>query len=403
MMINRRQGDEAVRLLKFVAIFATGGTERQFVNLALSLEGSRFRVHFGCLRRWGQLLEEIDGRGIPIFDYQVFTFRNLKAVRAQWRLARDIRRHGIQIVHTYGFYANVFAIPAARLAGARVVASIRDLGVYLSPRQRLMQRIVCRFADRIVVNANAIKDWLVADGCPADRIIVIPNGLDFERFRPVERTGTLHKEVGLPAGAPLVGVVGRLAPRKGLEDFLSAAAVVASRFPSARFLIVGEEVFATRGEAIWKDGSFTRELKRQVAQLGLNDRVVFTGFRPDVERILPELTVSVQPSLSEGLSNTLLESMAARVPVVSTSVGGAVEVVQDGENGLLVPPADPDSLANAICRLLDAPAFAGRLAEAGRRSVMDRFSMKRMVDSTSDLYESVLNSNGHAQMRTAEG
>ena len=256
MMINRRQGDEAVRLLKFVAIFATGGTERQFVNLALSLEGSRFRVHFGCLRRWGQLLEEIDGRGIPIFErrgcfewssgrgacrrygHDLQTLLRFLSLR-QWRLARDIRRHGIQIVHTYGFYANVFAIPAARLAGARIVASIRDLGVYLSPRQRLLQRIVCRFADRIVVNANAIKDWLVADGCPADRIIVIPNGLDFERFRPVERTGTLHKEVGLPAGAPLVGVVGRLAPRKGLEDFLSAAAVVASRFPSARFLIVG--------------------------------------------------------------------------------------------------------------------------------------------------------------------
>jgi glycosyltransferase involved in cell wall biosynthesis len=385
--------------MKFVTLFAVGGTERQFVNLALSLDPSRFAVHFGCLRRWGQLLEPIEQRGIPVFDYRVFTFRNLKAARAQLRLARDIRRHGIQIVHSYNFYANVFAIPAAKLAGACVVASIRDMGAYLSPWQRAAQRMVCRLADRIVVNANAIKDWLVADGYTADRITVIPNGLDLGRFQQ-ERTGRLHKEFGLTADSPLIGVIGRLAPRKGLEQFLSAAAIVASRFPSARFLIMGEEAPMIRGEMIAKDVTYRQELMRQAAQLGLVDRVMFTGFRADVERLLAELAVSAQPSLSEGMSNTLLESMAAGVPVVATSVGGAVEVVQDEVNGLLVPPGDPNALANAICRFLDARDFAVRLGQAGRHSVTDRFSMNRMVENTRSLYESLLEQDGPTRMRT---
>src|SRR6266487_3692712 len=151
---------EAVKLMKFVTVFAVGGTERQFVHLALALEPSQFAVHFGCLRRWGALLEPIDERGLPVIDYSVTTFRSVNALRAQWQLARDIRRHGIEIVHTYNFYANVFAIPAAKLAGAKVVASIRDMGAYLSRRQRLVQRLVCMLADQIIVNAQAIKDWL---------------------------------------------------------------------------------------------------------------------------------------------------------------------------------------------------------------------------------------------------
>jgi len=379
----------AVKLMKFVTLFGVGGTERQFVNLGLALEPSRFELHFGCLRRWGDLLEDIEARGIPVFDYNVGTFRNPRAVAAQFRLARDIRRHGIQIVHTYNFYANVFAIPAAKLAGARVVASIRDMGVYLSSKQRRVQRYVCRLADRILVNANAIKDWLVADGYDADRITVIPNGIDLARFEQPVRTGSMHREFGFPVDAPLIGVVGRMTRLKGIEDFLRAASIVASRFPSARFLIVGEG-FTVRGRIIATDDTYHRELTRLAEQLGLGDRVVFTGYRSDVERVLPELSISVLPSLSEGLSNALLESMAAGVPVVATRVGGTAEAVQDGENGLLVPSGDPESLADAVCRLLHAPALAVRLGQAGRRSVTERFSMRRMMMSTSLFYESLL-------------
>lgn len=379
----------AVKLMKFVANFGFGGTERQFMNLGLGLEPSRYEVHFGCLRMWGELLEEINARGFPVFNYNLFTFKSPGLIPAQIRLARDIRKHGIKIVHTYNFYANVFAIPAAKLAGARVVASIRDMGIYQSSRQREVQRYVCKLADRILVNAKAINDWLVSEGYDRKRITVISNGIDLSRFERRSLRGELHRELGLPAGAPLIGVVGRVTRLKGIEDFLIAAAIVAQRFPAARFLIVGSS-FTGQGRAIVTDDSYLGELARLAAALGLGERVIFTGFRDDIEQILPELSVSVLSSHSEGLSNALLESMAAGVPVVATRVGDTAEAVRDSENGLLVPPGNPDSIADAVCRLLNEPALAQRVGQAGRKSVIDRFSIKRMVEKTGDLYESLL-------------
>jgi glycosyltransferase involved in cell wall biosynthesis len=379
----------ATKILKFVAGFGWGGTERQFVNLGLGLDRHRFEVHFGCLRSFGPLLGELQAAGIPVHNYDIPSFRHPRAVAAQVRLARDIRRFGIQVVHSYGFYSNVFAIPAARLAGASVVASIRDMGVYLSPAQRIAQRWMCRFADRVLVNATAIREWLVSDGYDADRISVIPNGIDLSRFEQAA-DGRLHADLGLTASTPLIGVVGRVSRKKGLEDFLAAAAIVAPRFPDARFLIIGQPSFTPRGDKITVDGTYEDALMALATQLGVRDRVVFTGFRSDVEQILPELAISLLPSLSEGLSNTLLESMAAGVAVIATRVGGSGEVVRDSENGLLVPPSDPRSLAEAISRLLDAPDFASRLGQAARKTIVDGYSMRQLVDRTSRFYESML-------------
>lgn len=390
---------EAVKLMKFVASFGWGGTERQFVNLGLSLDPSRFAVHFGCQRRFGVLLDEINAGGIPVLNYEVPSFRHARALISQVLLARDIRQMGIQIVHSYGFYANVFAIPAAKLAGARVVASIRDMGIYLSPSKKLAQRLVCRFADHILVNAGAIKDWLVSDGYDERRITVIPNGIDLSRFKTPVRSGSLHRELRMPIDTPLIGVVGRVNRNKGIENFLTAAASIVHRFPTARFVVVGESSFLTRGRTIIMEDAYQDELIRLARELGVQDRVIFTGFRADIERLLPELTISVQPSLSEGLSNTLLESMAAGVPVVATRVGGTGEVIRHGENGLLVSPGDPAAIAAAVCQLLGAPDVAAEIGERARRTIVEHYSMTRVVERTSLVYDSLLTSSRRANLR----
>jgi len=379
-----------IRLLKFVTVFGFGGTERQFVTLGLALDPSRFDLRFGCLRRWGHFLPDIEARQIPVREYPVRSFRDPRVLVAQLKLARDIRRERIQIVHTYNFYSNAFAIAPAKLAGARIVASIRDMGPYLSPAQRRLQRWACRAADRIAVNASAIREWLVADGYDSRKIVVIPNGLPPNCFGGASATASLRAELRLSPDAPLVGMVSRVTRVKGIEDFLEAAGRVSASFPAARFLIVGEG-FTTKGRTVISDTPYQRELAEVAARCGIRDRVIFTGFRADVAEILPQLQVSVLPSLSEGLSNTLLESMAAGVPVVATRVGGTPEVVENGRTGLLVPPRDPAALADAIGRLLACPVLAGRLAEAARRDVADRFSVSRLVDTTSRLYDSLVN------------
>jgi glycosyltransferase involved in cell wall biosynthesis len=377
---------DRIKLLEFVTLFAIGGTERQVVNLSRALDLSRFELYMGCLRQAGEFLKEIEAREIPISEYRIRSFYHPKTFVHQLRLARHLIRNRIQILHSYNFYSNVFAIPAARLAGTPVVvASIRDTGVYLTSPKKALQKWICRFATHILVNAEAVRRWLVEEGYPADKITVIGNGIDLERFAQKPGGTRLREELGLPSQVPLVAVLSRLNPLKGIESFLSAAVIVARRFPDARFLIVGDG-FSIKDGAIVHDDTYRREMTRYAARLGLEGRVVFTGFRLDVPSLLSEVAVSVLPSLSEGLSNTLLESMAAGVPVVATRVGGNPEAIEDGVSGLLVPPRDPEALARAIGLLLENRRLAFNLGEAGRRRVVERFSLERMVSRTEAFY-----------------
>jgi L-malate glycosyltransferase len=379
----RRNSHGPIRLLNVVPTFMCGGTENQFMTLGRSLDAARVDLEFACLRKWGSLADELGARRIPLLDCDIATFRSVHAVRQQARLARHIMKRRIDVVHGYSFYGNVFAIPPALLAGTPVViASIRDRAPYLTPTQKRVQRLMCRLADCVLVNAEAVKDWLIAQGYEASKIVVIPNGVDLDRFDRVGDSRHLLGELGLPADAPVVGVVSRLIRMKGLEQFLEAAVLVSRRFPSARFVIVGD--------TNPNDRPYRTVLTDLTQNLGLSDRVVFAGLRTDVPALLSTFTVAVMPSLNEALSNVLLESMAAGAPVVATRVGGTPEAIQDGVNGLLVPPGEPAALAQAICHVIENRGLAARLGDAARRSINERFSIARMVAATEELYVSLL-------------
>jgi glycosyltransferase involved in cell wall biosynthesis len=307
----------------------------------------------------------------------------MNAFVQQARLARDVRRQAIDIVHTYSFYGNVFAIPPGRVSAPVVVASIRDRGPYLTAMQRRVQRHVCRLADCVLVNAEAVKSWLVADGYDGSRIVVIPNGVDLSRFAMPADRAQLRHALGMPATVKLVAVVSRLAALKGIEDFIDAAALVARRHDDVRFLVVGEP--SPINNRAYVDGLQSRARDR-----GLTDRVIFTGLRSDVPALLSAVDVSVMPSLNEALSNVLLESMAAGAAVVATDVGGTAEALVDGNNGVLIPPGNPTVMADAIVRLVDDPAYARELGENARRTIRDRYSLDRMVASTETLYDELL-------------
>ena len=376
-------GLERIRLMKFVTLFAIGGTERQVINIGKGLDPGHFDLRFACLHRFGELLAECDAQSWSIAEYDISRLYGYATLKKQMEFARSLRRQDIQILHTYSFYPNVFAIPAARLAGVPVIiGSVRDIGDIWTPWQHRVQKLCLRLADHVVMNAEAIKQDLLQRGYRADRLTVIPNGIDCERFR-VPRTGeSVRLELGIPLRAPVVGVLSRLTKIKGHEYFLQAAALIAARVPDVRFLVVGDTI---------EKEEYREELKRLVIKLGLEDRVVFTGFRLDVPELLAALSVSVLPSLGlEGLSNSLLESMAAGLPVVATRVGGNPEIVEDGVNGLLVPPADAEALARAICLLLENGTLARKLGQAGRRLVYTRYSLEQAVETTERLYRGLL-------------
>lgn len=376
-----------IRVMKFLTIFALGGTEKQVVTTAGRMDTQRFEVEFGCLNRRGQLLDEVLERGTPIEEYPIQSFFRPETVRQQLKLTRHLQRRQIQVMHSYNFYSNVFAIPAARLAGVPcVVASIRDTGVYLNAVQQRVHRAVCSLAHCIVVNADAIRDWLIADGYDADRIKVIPNGLDTDAYAR-RRGGTAVREaLGLAPDARMVVVLARINRDKGIDCFVDAAARIAKRFPSAEFVIVGGDFKPHPDGKIPAEVAYRKEVEARALRAGIGDRLHFTGFRTDIPEILSESAVSVLPSFSEGLSNTLLESMAAGVPVVATNVGGTPEAVVDGQSGLLVPPRDVPALADAIARVLENDVLAARLADQGRRRVTERFSFAQTVGANEQLY-----------------
>ena len=368
----------SARILKVVPTLMCGGTENQFMTLGRMLDTSRFELEFACLRRWGGFIDELTERGIPLSEYRISTFRSVTAIAQQVRLARHIVRRGIQIVHAYNFYGNVFAIPPARLVAPGVIASIRDCAPYLTSMQKRVQRYACQFADCVLVNADAVKDWLIGEGYDPSKIVVIRNGVDLTRFTAAPDEGRIRRELGVADGAPLVAVVSRLTEMKGLEQFLEAAAALKPRYPDARFLIVGETAP--------NNLEYLPTLQALAERLGITDRVIFAGIRSDVPALLSSVNVSVMPSLNEALSNVLLESMAAGAPTVATRVGGTPEALVDGVSGLLVPPADSGALARAISRLLDDATFASRLGSEARARVTDALSVERMVGATENLY-----------------
>ncbi|ALA59058.1 glycosyltransferase [Nitrospira moscoviensis] len=372
---------DPIRLFQFTAFLAIGGTERQVLNVTGGLDPSGFAVQLGCFGHHRDQVA-VESVGVPVTLYPVDSLYGLRTLRQVLRLSADLKRQRIDILHAYNFYANVFAVPAARLARVPVVlAAIRDTGGQLTPRQRRTNKLACRLADRVVVNAEAIKAGLIAEGYRPDRIVVLHNGIVCHPLKTAEERRAVRHALGVPADAPLVGVVARISRAKGLEYFVQAARAVLDRTPDARFLLVGDTNI---------DRPYREDLQRLSCRLGLNDRLMFTGFRTDIPDLLSALTVSVLPSLEEGLSNALLESMAAAVPVVATNVGGNPEVVVDGVTGLLVPPKHPAALAQAIGRVLDAPVLAQSMGRAGRRRVLDHFTNERMIRKMQRLYEELL-------------
>jgi glycosyltransferase involved in cell wall biosynthesis len=381
-LVNRAP-ERRIPTLQFVDSFHLGGAERQFINLVDGLRDSEFQVNVACFRAAGEFRHELGEDGPPLQEVRLNSLRSPRALLRLASMARFLIRNRIEIVHTINVYPNLFGVTAAWLAGTPViVASVRDMGQVWSDGLRRAQKAVCRLADTVVTNAEAIAGRLRKEGYDPRRIEVIRNGI--AAAAPSAGGAPLREELGLPADAILVGAVCRLHWVKRLEDFVDAAALLAPRDPRLRFLIVGP--ITGSPERV----SLASELRERAAARGIADRVVFTGARSDVPRVLAELSVSVLPSLTEGLSNTLLESMAAGVPVVATAVGGNPEIVDHGVTGLLVPALAPAELAAAIARLLDDPALAADLGRAGRRRIERDFGCARMVDETRDLYRRLL-------------
>ena len=289
-------------------------------------------------------------------------------------------------MHTNGNKAHVLAGLPRR--GARLIWHVRDFW-----RDGAVERAMVRFANRqvsgVIANSNAVRTHLVGMGITETLVHAVPNGIDSARFAPEGLAAPLREEFGWSPEAPLVGVVGMLARWKGQDVLLRAFADVLQRRPDARCVIAGDEIYVTRGQT-----GFAAELRQLVRDLRIEHAVALTGYHDDVPALLRALDVVVHTSIEpEPFGRVIAEGMAAGRPVIATDAGGAPEVTgESGAAALLVPPGDVAAMAGAILRLLDDPAEAQRLAEAGRQRVLERFSVAGHVERVQTLYDRLLTS-----------
>ena len=371
---NRAPGDQPEVFL-MANTLETGGGERQFAVLAEGLGCSDLGIHLGCLRRVGAFADGLD-------DIREFrpggSLFGLKSQRARLALGRHLRTEGIAVAHSFDFYSNLMLIPAARLGGVPVVmGSHRQLGDLLSWPRFWMQQFVFQFCDRVVCNSRAGAEYLrQAGGLSREKLAVIPNGLPDAAF--VETAPALPRR----SGVARVGMIARMNdPAKNHAAFLRVAAKVAGKHQNVEFVLVG-------------DGPLRPQWEQQAKALGLGERVVFLGERHDIPAVLASLDISVLTSISESLSNVIMESMAAGVPVVAGGVGGNPELVRDAETGFLAPCGDDDGFVAAIERLLEHAELRVAIGAMARSEARSRFSLKSVCRQYEELYRVALAEKG---------
>jgi glycosyltransferase involved in cell wall biosynthesis len=313
------------------------------------------------------LLLEARAASVPVESIRM---RGAADVRALFRLRRLIRARGVSIVHTHSSVDSWLGSLAAKSLGRPVVRS-RHVSI------PIRHTLVYRLADRIITSGEAVRATVVAAGVAPEKIVSVSAGVDTEQFHPGVSGKSVRDELGL-GGEPVVGLVANVRGSKGHNVFLDAARAVLKMAPDTRFLIVG-------------DGVGFDEVKARVRQMGLESRVLLTGFRRDVPEVMAALDVLVLPSIrSEAIPQVIPQALAVGTPVVASTVGGSPELIRDGENGRLVPPGDSRALADAILALLRDPERARAMARAGQAMVRERYTIDATMARTTALYRELV-------------
>jgi len=362
----------------------TGGIQQQILNLLKSYDRELINPVFCCLGPRKELAAEIEALGVEVIalGYKRYSRFNPSIF---FDLAKILREKNIQVIRTHKYRSNLYGRIAARLAHTPVVVS-SEHNIYLDKElrfgRRLINRLLSRWTDRLVAVSEAIRQGVVQyDRVPEAKTMVIHNGAELGRFSGERKGKAVREEFGVAPDAPLLGLVGRLVPSKGIEYLLEAMELILSRHPSAKLAIVGE-------------GALMEGLKAQAAALGVSESVIFTGNRRDVPDILDALDIFVLSSVKEGLPNSIIEAMASGLPIVSSDVGGVSELISHEETGLLVPPREPKALALAVKHLLSNPDEASRMAMAAKEYALSNLSIEGTARKWERLYTSLLEEKG---------
>ena len=368
-----------------------GGAERVSLTFLANVDRRRFRISLAALvRPWEQdslLLQRLARAGYPITRVPVARQPRtvgpdrLRLVRCFRRIHAFLKQGAFDVVHSHGYFADIMAVPAARMLGIPHMATCHGfIGNDRSLRcYNRMDRLVLRFSSRIIAVSDDIRNELVSCGIRANRLRVIRNAV-------ASRNGTgpdsqvrsaVRYELGIPAHDFVIGYLGRLSPEKGLVHLIDACGLLKRAGVHLKLLLAGE-------------GPQREELLIRAASEGLEDRIVFSGFRSDTERLLQAMDVFVLPSLTEGTPMALLEAMAAGLPAVASAVGGVPDVLEQDTNGLLVRPSSAEDIARAVERLCRDGLLRRRLSREARATIRRHYDVRAWTASIESEYDALI-------------
>ena len=364
--------DSRAHVLHLTFGMGIGGMERVIMDLCRYVDPDRYRFSICCLFIRGPLADEIESEGIPVHycRNQSRIARHLRSLE----LARLFPRMDIQVLHTHHTSAFVDGAIAGRLARIPVIINTDHSQAYPIPhRWSLLQRGASMIVDEVIaVSEDTRRDLIRHLKISPKKLSVIHNGIQL-KGRTGRAPEDIRRELGIPAEAKVVGAVARLETQKGLDLLLDAAPLVQAVAPETWFLFVG-------------GGTKESWLKERAASLGLDHRVVFTGWRRDAIDLLSTFDCYASSSNFEGMPMSMLEAMASAKPIVATAVGGCPDLVQDSENGFLVHSRDPRELADALLRVVGPSGDARRLGDRSRRLYERHFTAEAMARAYADLY-----------------
>lgn len=365
-------------ILQLIETGGPGGAETVFLQLAENIGDDNFGSHAVLLKR-GFLYDTLRQHGI---NTQIIKTNRSWDILFLTKLIRTCREMKIDIIHSHLSGTNLYACLAGAILRRPVICTIHN-EVYLpgsrESYRRLKSFLIGRLTTRLVLVAEFLKNDLSTRGnLPAERMQTIYNGIAPRTEPSATETAALREELGIGPDDLVVGIVANLRPAKGLDTFVAAAELVSREFDKIKFLMIGEG----KGEPL-------AILKTQIKNLNLEDRVILAGFRPDAAGLIFAMDMLVLSSVSEGMPMVLIEAMAASRPIVATDVGGISEVVVDGRTGFLAAPRNPRALADRIIALLRNRSQREAFGANGKKLVLEKFSLERMLDSYRTLYKEV--------------
>jgi glycosyltransferase involved in cell wall biosynthesis len=358
-----------MRVLHTESSTGWGGQENRTLQEAIQMRARGVDVLFAC-RRGAKLGQRAQELGFPVDE---FPMRNSFDPVSTLGLARAFRRHRVDVINTHSGRDTLLAGIAARLIPNRP-RIVRTRHLILPITSKATYSLL---PDHVVCVSQAVQNYLASAGVPNSMMSTIPTGVDTARFDPAATEATLRDELQLPADAPLIGTVAILRMKKGYLDLIAAIPRVLAAVPDAHFVFAG-------------DGPQRQNIEHALATAGLNERVHLLGLRRDIPQVLKSLDLFVLPTHQEALGTSYIEAQAMGVPVIGTRVGGVPDTMIEGKTGLLVPPHDPPALADAIIALASDPERRRAMGEAGRRRVLDEYTVQRMAERMHALYEQVL-------------